>query len=70
MADKKDKEVVKPVELPPRIHISEFLSTHTDLGVLQKAGFKATVKKEWMRLSEWQEQFSIYSDKNRKRGGK
>jgi hypothetical protein len=60
--DKKEliKEEVKPIELPPRIHINEFLGAHADLNVLQQAGFKAVVGKEWMRLEEWLEQLSKY----------
>lgn len=66
MADKVnkvDKPVAKPVELPPRIHVNEFLGAHTDLNVLQKAGFKAVVRKEWMRLEEWSEQLVKYLKK-------
>jgi hypothetical protein len=51
---KRDEEVQKVEELPPRIHISEFVNLYTTLDEMQKAGFKAHCKKEWMRKEEWQ----------------
>jgi len=55
--------------LTPRIHINEFMMLHANLDEMQKAGFKAICKKEWMRKEEWQEQLDKYLNKN-KRGVK
>jgi hypothetical protein len=69
MADKKDakkevkKEVekaVEPVILPQRIHFNEFTMLYAQLDEMQKAGFKALCKKEWMYKEEWQEQLDKY----------
>lgn len=64
MAEKKSK-ATEPVELPPRIHINEFLMGHSSLDTLQKAGFKTVVRKEWMRLEEWKEQLDVYLGKEK-----
>lgn len=66
MADKNELAKVDKVEktLPHRIHINEFLATHAHhLSEMAKAGFKATVKKEWMRVDEWLEKFKEYNKK-------
>jgi hypothetical protein len=74
MASKDTKEVKElkqetnttssaPKTLPPRIHINEFIMLHTNLDDMQKAGFKAICKKEWMRKEEWQEQLNKYLGK-------
>jgi hypothetical protein len=46
--------------LPPRIHLNEFLVRYPNFSEMERAGFKTYAKKEWMRLSEWQELLDKY----------
>lgn len=55
------KIVAKP--LPPRIHIDEFLQGNRDLSVMERAGFRVTVKKEWMRKEDWVKELVLYLDR-------
>lgn len=57
---KKDIQVPEPAPLPPRIHINEFLVRCNNLDAIQKSAFKLTSKKEWMRITEWEEQLKGY----------
>lgn len=59
MATKETKAVEEP--LAPRIHINEFVALYTDLDDVQKAGFRAYAKKEWMRKDEWQDCLTEYT---------
>lgn len=56
----KEEETVEIQPLPPRIHINEFVALHSTLDTMQKAGFQAFCKKEWMRKEEWQEYLERY----------
>lgn len=54
------EEEVKIEPLAPRIHLNEYVSLHTSLDVMQKAGFSTFCKKEWMRKDEWDECLEKY----------
>jgi hypothetical protein len=47
-------------ELSPRIHIDEFLGTISEMSDIQKAGFKVTTNKIWMRREEWEQLMTKY----------
>ncbi len=59
----------EPVALLPRISFAEFVGAHSELGHLQKAGFKVFCGKEWMRLKEWQDKLDEYLERDEKKEG-
>lgn len=64
-AKAKSETVKEPIKapLPARIHIDEFVTVHTDLNPMQKAGLRATCGKDWMRLGEWEKALKKYTGK-------
>ena len=60
-----EKPATPVKELPPRIHINQFLIGYPNMSVVEKAGFQAfTGGKVWCREEEWKDMMTKYLNRD------
>ncbi len=56
-----EKPATPVKELPPRIHINQFLISYPNMSVVEKAGFRVFAgNKVWCREEEWKAKMDEY----------